>query len=134
MPAGNSQDDTYKQLIRHVGEVTKPGEPVFSGALDMSRLFINDAMLYFVADRPPAVRNFELEPGLANTPGGQRDIVEALESKRVKTVILLDQSSDEPNRTSTSNGVHILDLFVRTHFRETRRFGAYSVWMRGSDE
>ena len=134
MAAGDRQDDTYKQLIRHVREVTKPGEPVFSGALDMSRLFINDAMLYFLVDRPPAVRNFELEPGLANTPGGQRDIVEALESKRVRTVILLDQSSDEPNRTSTSNGVHILDLFVRTHFRETRRFGAYSVWMRASDE
>ena len=120
----------YANLVRHVRATTADGESIFSGVSDTSRLFVNDAMLYFLTDRPPATRWIEMEPGLTNTEKGQLEMVEALTRQRVNTVVLWNKVSDEPNATSRSNGVHILDDFVRANYIENRRFGEYTVFVR----
>jgi len=123
----------YGELVRYIQESTSTNEPIFSGVRDTSRLYVNDVMLYFLAHRPPAVRSAEMEPGITNTWKGQREVVESIERKGVRTVVLWDHVSSEPNRTAVSNGVHILDEFVRANFEEVRRFGNYSVWRRRTE-
>ena len=120
----------YAALVAHVRATTSPTEPIFSGVTDTSRLFINDALLYFLAARRPATRFMEMEPGLTNTERGQREIVADLERQQVRSVVLWHITSDEPNRTSSSNGVTLLDDHIRSHFTQTHRFGAYSVLVR----
>jgi hypothetical protein len=120
----------YGDMIRFVRERTPADEPIFSGVVDTSRLFINDAMIYFLADRQPAVRFVEMEPGITNTEAGQRRLVAALERRRVGTVVLWNKVSREPNRSAVSNGVHVLDDYIRNHYREGARFGAYTVLVR----
>lgn len=129
-PNGQRNGDEYADLIRHVKSVTPPGEPMLSAVSDMSRLFINDAGLYFLADRPSATRWIEMEPGLTNTEQGQRELIGGLESRRVRIVVLLTMTSQEPNATSRSNGIHLFDDYIRRTFEFSRRFGLYEVWVR----
>ena len=129
-PEAKAESDEYADLIRHIRTSTRGDEFILSAVADMSRLFVNDAMLYFLADRLPATRWIEMEPGLTNTEKGQRELIEALESRNVRTIILRTLTSHEPNATSRSNGVHLFDEYVRRGFVGSRRFGAYEVLVR----
>lgn len=120
----------YAELVRYVREHTPEGSLIYSGAANHSRMFVADSLLYFLADRMPADRWMELEPGIANTLEGQREIMTALESKRVPLVVLLDFPSEEENLTGVSNGVDVLDAYITRHYRVEARFGPYLVMRR----
>ena len=122
----------YEDLLKYVRSSTAEGEPILSGVVDMSRLFVNDAMLYFLADRPSAARWVEMEPGLTNTAKGQMELIDAIRSKRVNIIVLHSWLSTEPNATSRSNGVHLLDDFLSENFVEQRRFGDAVVLTRST--
>jgi hypothetical protein len=121
----------YPELVAFLRENTDPAEPIFSGVVDTSRLVVNDALVYFLAERPPGVRPIVMEAGLTNTREGQRELVHDLRRARVRTIVLWDYPGPpEPNRTATSNGVTDLNDYVRAEFREVRRFGNHAVWTR----
>jgi hypothetical protein len=120
-------DGYYAELVNHVRAQTRDGEFIYSGASDHSRLFVNDPMLYFLSNRSPADRFVELEPGIANTKSAQQEIVNALQEKSVRIVVLVEFESAEPNLTSRSNGIHDLDHFLIEHYRPVRKFGPYTV-------
>lgn len=120
----------YIELVKYVQDNTTSGEPIFSGVQDHSRLFINDAMLYFLTNRPPADRFLELEPGISNTRRGQEEIINALKQKNVRVIVLSDFLSNEPNLTSRSNGVKILDEFIRANYHFDKSFGDRMVFIK----
>ena len=120
----------YADLIRYLQTTTAPSDYIFSGVTDTSRLFINDSLLYFLVNRRPATRWVEMEPGLSNTVAGQNELIQALQTKQVKTVVLLQLQSEEPNATARSNGLHLLDDFIRSNFQPQRQFGKYTVLER----
>lgn len=117
----------YAELVNYIQSRTNDGEAIFSGAVDHSRLYFTDCMLYFLTNRPPADRFVELESGISNTRAGQQEIVKSLREKAVRVVVLLAMDSKEPNLTSVSNGVHDLDDFLAEHYRPSRKFGPYTV-------
>ena len=129
-PQGKKTWNEYADLVQHVRATTRQGEPILSAVADTSRLFINDAMLYFLVDRPAATRWVEMEPGLTNTEQGQRELIAALEDRSVRTIVLLTWTSNEPNATSRSNGIHLFDEYIRRTFVSSRKFGAYEVLVR----
>lgn len=125
----------YQELLAHLRATTVPGEPIYSGVTETSRLFVNDAMLYFLADRPSAVRMIEMEPGLASSDLGQRELVASLVSLNVRTLVLLNLPSSEANASACSNGVQLLDDHIGLHYQRGRVFGPYAVWtLRGLSE
>lgn len=120
----------YIDLVKYVQDNTKPNEPIYSGVQDHSRLFVNDAMLYFLTRRPPADRFLELEPGIANSLQGQQEIINALMHKNVHMIVLSEFKSIEPNNTSRSNGVTILDEYIRANYHFDRSFGNQMVFVK----
>ena len=126
----NSNMSSYIGLIQYIIASSSPGEVIFSGVQDHSRLFINDALLYFLTSRLPADRFLELEPGISNTREGQEGIVRSLLNKNVKMVVLMDYLSSEPNNTSKSNGIIILDEYIRSNYYLDKTFGRYQVFLR----
>lgn len=120
----------YIDLVKYVQVNTKPDEPIYSGVQDHSRLFINDAMLYFLTNRPPADRFLELEPGIANTLQGQQEIINSLKLKNIHMIVLSEFKSIEPNNTSRSNGVTILDEYIRANYYLDRSFGNRMVFIK----
>ena len=132
-PEGRRAWDEYAELVQHVRNTTRPGEPIFSGVANTSRLFINDAMLYFLTQRPAATRWVEMEPGLTSSERGQREVSADLERLRVRVLVLADITSSEPNATARSNGVTVLDDYIRARYKPSKQFGNYRVWMRRTD-
>lgn len=123
-----AEADTYGALIRYVREQTSANDALYSGAADHSRLVISDSLIYFLTNRLPADRFVELDPGIANTVEGQREIAHELDTKHVPMIVLLALEFHEPNATSTSNGVVILDDFIRSRYEHAATFGPYTVY------
>ncbi len=123
--------ERYEEALAHVRDVVPPGERIFVGNGRHDRIYINDVMFYFLSGRGSATRYHELHPGLATTAGVQREIVRELEAHRVGHVVLNDRSHPpEPNASSRSSGVHLLDEYLRREFVPVRTFGTHAVWRR----
>jgi hypothetical protein len=125
-----AQAEMYGALIRYVREQTSADDALYSGAVDHSTLVISDSLIYFLANRLPADRFVELDPGIANTVEGQREIVHELDTKRVPVIVLIAHEYREPNATATSNGVFVLDDFIRSRYEHAATFGPYTAFRR----
>jgi hypothetical protein len=120
----------YAALVQQTRALLPSQQALYSGVQDHSRLFVNDAMLYFLADRQATTRWVEMEPGLSNSAKGQQELVHALEQRRAPVLVLLRATSNEANATARSNGLTLLDDYVAQRYRETIRYEDYSILQR----
>lgn len=125
---------SYGELVNFIRENTGADEPIYSGVLDHSRLFVNDVMLYFLTNRRAAERFVELEPGIANTASGQAEIIDSLERTGVRVIVLADITANERNQVGASNGILNLDRYLRDKFAYVKSFGRYVVLVRRQGE
>jgi hypothetical protein len=125
---------SYGELVNFIRGNTAADEPIYSGVLDHSRLFVNDVMLYFLTNRRAAERFVELEPGIANTASGQAEIIDSLERKGVRVIVLADITANERNQVGASNGIRNLDRYLRDEFAYVKSFGRYVVLVRRQGE
>jgi len=110
---------------------TSLSDPIFSGVSTHDRVFASDVALYFLSGRRSATK-YHIMPGLATEADIQREIVEDLERARVRYLVLYSGFEDhrEPNLSSVSSGVFLLDDFIRDRFRPVARYGDYSILER----
>jgi hypothetical protein len=118
----------YSDLISYIVSKTRPGEKIYSGVIDHSRIYINDSLIYFLSGRQPANRFLELDPGLASTAPSQKEIIRSLDESRVRLIVLLSIENKELNLASESNNVRLLDSYIRSNYEMTRDFGPYVVY------
>jgi len=120
------------QAVEFVREHTRPGERIFVGNIRHDRVFVNDISFYFLADRHSATKYYDLIPGLATTVEIQHEIIQDLKSHDVVYVVLSDQFENnlEPNQSSRSSGVTLLDDFIRAHYKPVEQFGHYTILKR----
>jgi len=86
--------------------------------------------MYFLTDRRIPVPYHELNRGLIVTRPIQSEIVSALESHRVRLLVLLDLDSTEPNLSAISSGVDLLDAYIRANFEQHAVVGRHQIWLR----
>ncbi len=113
--------------IRYVREIVPPDERIFVGNAHHDQLVLNDVMFYFLADRSSGTRYHELAPGVATTAEVQTRIVQDLERRRVRCVVL---RADPGYVSRPDRGAHLLDRFIQETYEPTRAFGTYAVWRR----
>ena len=110
---------------------TRPGEAIFVGNQKHNRIFVNDIGFYYLAGRPSSSRYHELYPAVATTLPIQQQIVNELETKQVKWVVLVKVGdSEEPNLSAADSGVFFLDEYIRFHYSEMAEFGTYRIMER----
>jgi hypothetical protein len=71
-----------------------------------------------------------MQPGLVTTAPVQKEIISSLQRSHTRVVVRwLDPRAEqnEPNGSSRSGGVHILDDFIAGHYRAVARDGDYQV-------
>jgi hypothetical protein len=69
-PGAKAVADEIDRLVDLVDALTRPGDRVFVGPVDLTRTNYSDTSLYFLLpDLVPASRHIEMNPGLANRPG-----------------------------------------------------------------
>jgi hypothetical protein len=114
-------------LIQTIQQLTAPGDTVYIGLTRHDRVFANDVMLYFISERDSPTRYQELHPGLVNTEPVQREMIADLEKHAPKLIVLTNmfEGANEPNDSSLSSGVHLLDDYIRDHYHLATTAGSY---------
>lgn len=86
----------------------------------------------FASHRLPATRWSHFDPDLQNRYDIQVQIVQEFEVNTPPHVVL-DSEFDrvnEPNDSSRSSGVTLLDEYIHKNYQYTQTFGRMSIWQR----
>ncbi len=115
--------------LRFLRSHSSQADAIFVGVQDQSRVFWNDLLIYWLADRPIGVRTFQLETRVATEAPVQRQMIYDLQRNHVHWIVL-DCAPDEGDETfvrEAYRGSALLDQYIATSFVQTRRFGRYAV-------
>jgi len=123
--------EDYARAASYLGAHSREGEKILVGLNRHDRIFINPIGLYFASGRLPATHWFEFEPGLQTRADIQNDMVAELARERVRWVVR-DATTDgvrEPNGSSRSSGVRILDRYLDANYRPVAASGKVIIWL-----
>jgi len=117
-----------EEAVAYVQSITAPSDRIFVGLTRHDEVLVGDSSFYFLAGRLPATRYDEMHPGVTDTAEVQESMIRDLSRWKVDTVVLFEGPvSVEPNLSSVSSGVTLLDQYLRDAYVLDRRIGGYSV-------
>lgn len=124
--------DDEARAIEYVRARTEPDEPIFVGTGRHDKIFVSDISFYFLAERQPATKWYDYNPGLQTTNVLQLEMVRELQHRNVRYVVLTSRFDNvmEPNGSALSSGVHILDDDLKNEYSEVAVFGTYRILLR----
>jgi len=101
-----------------VRDATAADEPLFVGLTSHKYTVANPLLVYYLADRKPAVRDTMFNPGLTNTDAVQERMVHDLVLSAAPFLVL-DRSMasrSEDSNDSRTPGSTVLDDFIRSAY------------------
>jgi hypothetical protein len=125
-------DDDHIQAIEFIDTHTSPDKKLFVGQTNHDRIFANDNLIYFAAQRLPATKWSHFDPGLQNSYDVQTQMIHEFEVNE-PPYIVLDSEFDltrEPNDSSRSSGVVLLDKYIHNKYQRVETFGELSIFQR----
>jgi hypothetical protein len=125
-------DDNRIRTIEFIDSHTTPDQLLYVGLAKHDKIFVNDNIIYFASQRLPATHWSHFDPGLQNSYDIQAEMVGELQVNSPPYVVL-DSEFDqmhEPNDSSRSTGVKLLDEYIRKAYKRTQNFGDMSIWQR----
>jgi hypothetical protein len=126
-------DPEYRDTISYIANHTAPSEPIYVGLDRHDRIFANDMLAYFLANRLPATHWAELDPNLETRADIQAKMISELEAQKVRYILLesqFDSVAESYNDSSQSSGVHALDDYIRSNYHQVQSRGTLSLWFR----
>lgn len=120
-----------RALIPYVQARARRGAPVLVAPPRYDRVRVGDPMLNVLLDRPNPTRYDVVQPGVVTTAKVQREMARDLRGTPVivRWVSALARER-EPNGSSRSSGVFVLDRAIARGYRPAARFGDYLVLVR----
>lgn len=120
------------QAILFITSHTSPDQKLFVGLTRHDRIYGNDNLIYFATKRLPATRWSHFDPGLQNSYPIQVQMIHELEQNAPPYVVLDSEFEHfhEPNDSSKSSGVTLLDDYLRTRYQPVAVFGPLSISQR----
>ena len=94
--------------------------------------FANDNFTYFASQRVLATRWSECDPDLENRYDIQVQMVHELETNSPPYIVLDSEfdNIDEPNDSSRSSKVTLLDDYLHKNYRHIETFSDQAIWQR----
>ncbi len=125
-----------EKAVRYIQTHTISSEPIFVGNLRHDKIFVNDVMFYFLAQRKIAVGYHIFVPGMTTTKPFQEQMISELIKRSVNYVVLSSRFShiSEPNERSKSSGVTLIDDFIRENYQVEAIFWEYTILRRESNQ
>jgi len=122
-------DQSRADAIRYLEARTRPNDVIYVGLSRHDRILGNDALFYFVGGWIPATKWYHFDPGLQTSEQTQAAMIGDLQATKPRYVVLESQWSDfsEPNESSVSSKVTLLDDFLRKNFQPAQAFGTLAV-------
>jgi hypothetical protein len=120
-----------RALIPYVQTRARGGAPVLVAPPRYDRVRVGDPMLNVLLDRPNPTRYDVVQPGVVTTAKVQREMARDLRGTPVVVRWLSALARErEPNGSSRSSGVFVLDRAIARGYRPSARFGDYLVLVR----
>ena len=120
-----------RALIPYVRARAPGGAPVLVAPPRYDRVRVGDPMLGVLLDRPDPTRYDVVQPGVVTTAKVQREMARDLRGTPVVVRWLSALARErEPNGSSRSSGVFVLDRAIARGYRPAARFGDYVVLLR----
>lgn len=118
------------EAVKFVRARTADSDRIYVGVPRHDLIFANNVLFYFLADRVSATKWHHFDPGVQTTAPIQAEIVRELQSAAPPFVVLTSDWIDvrEPNRSSISSGVTLLDDYIRSSYRRVAVFGKNEVY------
>lgn len=116
-PADYAYQAAVGWVLTHVPE----NETLYVGPCRHDCLDLTDVMFYFLAQRRPATRWHEMEPGVITTAAVQRQVIADLEVSRPPCVVL-DQRRLPPGGDMAGQVATLLDDYLREHYAPVQTF------------
>jgi len=121
----------YSQMkaIEFIREKTTPDEKIFVVNTKHNVAVNSDVMFYFLSERDSATKYYELHPRITDTKMVQKTIIQDIKKHNVKYIIqwVRDENLKEPNESSKSSGVFLLDEFINKNYKIEKDFGEYLI-------
>jgi len=127
-----SYDASIGQAVAFIRQETTPSEPIFVGLTSNHYTFVNPLMVYYLADRPPGVRDTMYNPGVTDRDATQLEMIADLDRSGTRYLVLdrLFASTCEPINLSCELGSSRLDDYISAHFQTAEDFGDLVVLVR----
>lgn len=127
-PSCRRSDPRQVEALSFLREHAAPNEAVFVGNTRHDKIWVNDASLYFLLQRPIAVKWNEMHPGVVTSDAVQMQVVGSLERRSVRWAVLVNMpDSQEPNLSSVSSGVTVLDSYLSSRYQTVFSNDKYQV-------
>jgi hypothetical protein len=125
-------DNDHIRAIEFIDDHTQPDQRLFVGQTRHDIIFSNDNLIYFATQRLPATKWSHFDPGLQNSSEIQTEMIHEFEVT-APPYIVLDSEFDsvhEPNDSSKSTGVTMVDEYIHNKYLHVETFGELSIWHR----
>jgi hypothetical protein len=122
-------DNDRSAVVRYLLDHGASGKKVYVGVGRHDRLFVSDLALAFAAEVVAPTHWHDLHPGVQTTRKVQDEMVSELAGSDIAYVVQ-DRAWDEqsePNASSRSSGVTVLDDYLRQNFHEVFVAGPLTV-------
>ena len=125
-------DNSHIQTIEFIRSHTGPDQKLFVGLTKSDIVFANDNIIYFASQRLPATKWSHFDPYLQNTYEIQAQMIQEFEATPPPYIVLDSEydSTREPNDSSKSTGVTLLDEYIRSKYQKVESFGHFFIWQR----
>jgi hypothetical protein len=127
--------EDYARVANYLHARARPNERILAALDRHDTTYENPVALYFAAGLLPGTHWHQFDPGLQTRADIQANIVRDLARYNVRWVVR-DASFDdirEPNQSSRSSGVFVLDHYLADHYRPVAASGKVAVWLLNSE-
>lgn len=124
-------DPDYARVANYIAAYTRPDERILVALDRHDKIFANSPGLYFASGRLPGTHWHQFDPGLQTRADIQADIIHDIGANHVRWIVRDGNFNDvmEPNGSSQSSGVKLLDNYIDANFREVATSGKISIWL-----
>ncbi|MGI8633621.1 MAG: hypothetical protein ACR2NA_13910 [Solirubrobacterales bacterium] len=119
-----------EKTVRAIRDRVPAGQPIWVANPRHDIVRVGNPLVFVLADRPNPTGYHVMQPGVVTTAPVQRAIVGDLRAARPRVIVRWDSPpavSREPNGSADSNGVTILDDYLRQAYRPVERHGDYEL-------
>jgi hypothetical protein len=129
--AGPPEVGDYRRIMAYLDRNVSPRARLFCGARRHDLFLKSDNLAYFLSERESGTYYWCLDAGVTSTWPVQVEMVHELEASRVEVLLTrLAAPHPEANAGSRSSGVHLLDDYLRRHYRLVAAWENYQIYRR----
>jgi len=124
----------FEQTVHYVNRNVPEYDKILVSNYFHDKVLMNDFMIYYLSERNAGTRYHEFHPGITTRADVQKEIIYELKKNDVQYIIQCPNIEfTEPNMSSISSKVFILDNYINSNYIQVKQFGGYRILYRKSN-